>query len=184
MAVLGFGAGGFVAPLRAMESGCRIEGVDLWSDGEALFRELSDEWSGAVNFSCMEAGQWLRKRRERYGLIIEDLSEPHPELGACKPWASFDELPRLIAKKLQPGGSAIFNLLPWPDASWPAILSGVSRPWDEARIIEFDDYENRLLLAANRLETATGISRKIGRLLKGIGSNITGRLRVRNLKSA
>ena len=162
---------------------CRITGVDLWADGEVLFRELSGSWSGPVDFSASEACQWLRRRRGRYGLVIEDLSEPHPRLGACKPWASFDELPRLISKKLRPDGAAIFNLLPWPDASWPAILTMVSRPWPEARVIEFEDYENRLLLAANRLETATGLSRKIRNLLKKIGSSLDRRFRVRNLKS-
>ena len=183
IAVLGFGAGGVVAPLRAMGCDCRITGVDLWADGEVLFRELSGSWSGPVDFSASEACQWLRRRRGRYGLVIEDLSEPHPRLGACKPWASFDELPRLISKRLRPDGAAIFNLLPWPDASWPAILTMVSRPWPEARVIEFEDYENRLLLAANRLETATGLSRKIRSLLKKIGSSLDRRFRVRNLKS-
>ena len=59
----------------------------------------------------------------------------------------------------------------------------VSRPWPEARVIEFEDYENRLLLAANRLETAAGLSRKIRSLLKKIGSSLDRRFRVRNLKS-
>jgi len=181
--LLGFGAGGIIAPLRALECDCRIEGVDLWTEGEVLFREISGDWKGRVEVTHAEAGEWLQSRRGRYDLIIEDLSEPHPELGACKPWSCFDELPRLISKKMRPSGSALFNLLPWPDASWTAILSRVSSPWSEARLIEFDDYENRLLLASSQLESAASLSRRIRNSLRELGSSLHRRFRVRNLRS-
>lgn len=182
VAVLGFGAGGFLAPLRAMGCGCKIEGVDLWEEGERLFRELSDDWAGPVEFSCREAGSWLKNRRGAYDLVLEDLSEPHPELGACKPWASFEELPAVIRGRLRPDGAALFNLLPWPGTSWKAILSTVSRPWAEARVIEFSDYENRLLLAGNSLESAAGLSRKISKALESIDSSLRGSCRLRTFK--
>jgi len=182
MAVLGFGAGGFISPLRAMGCECHIEGVDLWEEGEQLFRELSDDWAGPVEFSCREACSWLKKRRGAYDLVLEDLSEPHPELGACKPWASFEELPEIIHGKLRPDGVALFNLLPWPDTSWKAILSRVSGPWSEASIIEFSDYENRLLLAGSSLESSASLSRKIGKALGSINSALRGGYRLRTLK--
>jgi len=182
--VLGFGAGGFVAPLRALECGCRLECVDLWAEGETLFRELSGNWTGRIEFTCADAVSWLRRRRGLFDLILEDLSEPHPEFGACKPWASIDELPRLIEKKLRPAGAAVFNLLPWPGASWAAVLAKVAGPWTEARLVEFDDYENRLLLVSKRLESAAVISRTIRSSLKKLGSSLHNRLRVRKLKSA
>jgi len=158
--------------------------VNLWPEGETLFRELSGDWKGRIEFTCAEAGGWLRGRRGLYDLILEDLSEPHPEFGACKPWASFDELPRIIEKKLRPAGVAVFNLLPWPGASWTAVLAKVARPWPEARLVEFHDYENRLLLASRRLESATAISRTIRSSLRELGSSLHNRLRVKNLKSA
>ncbi len=182
VAVLGFGAGGFISPLRAMNCECRIEGVDLWEEGERLFRELSEDWAGPVEFSCQEACSWLKKRRRAYDLVLEDLSEPHPELGACKPWASFEELPEIIRGKLHPEGVALFNLLPWPGASWKAVLSRVSNPWPEAHVIEFSDYENRLLLAGNSLESAASLSRKIGKALGSISSRLRGRYRLKTLK--
>ena len=182
MAVLGFGAGGFISPLRAMGCECHIEGVDLWEEGERLFRELSDDWAGPVEFSCREACSWLKKRRGAYDLVLEDLSEPHPELGACKPWASFEELPAIIHGKLRPDGVALLNLLPWPDTSWKAILSRVSRPWAEARVIEFSDYENRLLVAGNSLESSASLSRKIGKALGSINSSLRGGYSLRTLK--
>ena len=124
----------------------------------------------------------MEKRRRAYDLVLEDLSEPHPELGACKPWASFEELPEIIHGKLRPDGVALFNLLPWPDTSWKAILSRVSGPWSEASIIEFSDYENRLLLAGSSLESSASLSRKIGKALGSINSTLRGGYRLRTLK--
>ena len=80
-------------------------------------QEIRKDRLGRIEFTCAEAGGWRRRRRGLYDLILEDLSEPHLEFGACKPWASFDELPRLIEKKLRPAGAAVFNLLPWPGTS-------------------------------------------------------------------
>ncbi len=184
VAVLGFGAGGLVAPLRAMGCGCTIEGVDLWQEGELLFRELCDDWAGPVEFSCREAGSWLKQGRRTYDLVLEDLSEPHPELGACKPWASFQEFPEIISRKLDSDGAALFNLLPWPGTSWKAILSRVSSPWPEARVIEFSDYENRLLLAGKALESAPSLSRKISTALGSISSSLRGRYSLRTFKKS
>jgi hypothetical protein len=78
---------------------------------------------------------------------------------------------------------------------WPAIkksaktgraagLAKIAAPWPEARLVEFDDYENRLLLDSRRLESAVAISRIIRSSLKELGSSLHNRLRVRNLKSA
>lgn len=182
IAVLGFGAGGFISPLRAMGCDCRIEGADLWCGGEALFREISGSWTGPVDFSCMEACRWLRTRRGLYDLVLEDLSEPHPELGACKPWASFEEIPSLISRKLRPGGTALFNLLPWPETSWKALLSKVSSPCPQASVIEFKDYENRLLLAGNSLDSSASLSRRIGKALGEIDSALAGNCRLRTIQ--
>ena len=66
---------------------------------------------------------------------------------------------------------------------WAAVLAKVSDPWTEARLVEFHDYENRLLLASRRLESATAISRTIRNSLRELGSSLDNRLRVRNLKS-
>lgn len=162
---------------------CRIEGVDLWAGGETLFRELSGDWAEEVDFSCLAACRWPRNRRGLYDLVIEDLSEPHPELGACKPWTSFDELPALISRRLRPGGVALFNLLPWPGASWKAIISKVSSPWPQGRIIEFTDYENRLLVAGDCLAPSAKLSRGIGTALRAIDSSLPGSYRLRTLKS-
>jgi len=67
---------------------------------------------------------------------------------------------------------------------WAAVLAKVSDPWTEARLVEFHDYENRLLLASRRLESATASSRTIRNSLRELGSSLHNRLRVRNLKSA
>ena len=108
----------------------------------------------------------MEKRRRAYDLVLEDLSEPHPELRACKPWSSFEELPAIIHGKLRPEGAALFNLLPWTGA----------------RVIEFSDYENRVLVAGNSLESSAILSRKIGKALGSINSSLRGGYSLRTLK--
>src|SRR5262245_16741215 len=73
VALLGFAAGGIVAPLRAMGFPHRLEAVDLSLEGEKLFRELSGAWAGRVSLAHADAAVWLGARRGRYDLIVEDL---------------------------------------------------------------------------------------------------------------
>ena len=76
----------------------------------------------------------------------------------------------------------MFNLLPWPGTSWKAVLSRVSSPWTGARVIEFSDYENRVLVAGNSLESSAILSRKIGKTLGSINSSLRGGYSLRTLK--
>jgi len=179
-AMLGFAGGGVVAPLRALGFAHPVAAVDLSRDGEALFRELSSDWAGEVQLTVEDAGRWLRRRRGRWDLILEDLSVPSPA-GTVKPYVSFDQLPDLIRSRLAPGGIAITNLLPLPGTSWDSLVARIAHPHRNALVVIFEEYENRLILAGDQLPSAAQLSRRLRRALASIGSGQCGRISVRTL---
>ena len=179
-AMLGFAGGGVVAPLRALGFAHPVEAVDLSRDGEALFRELSSDWAGEVQLTVEDAGRWLRRRRGRWNLILEDLSVSSPA-GTVKPYVSFDLLPDLIRRRLAPDGIAVTNLLPLPGTSWDSLTARIARPHRNALAVIFEEYENRLIVAGDQLPGAAQLSRRLGRHLASIGSGQCGRISVRTL---
>lgn len=64
--VLGFAAGGLVAPLRALASDASLFGIDLDPTGEALFREASGAWAGDVRVQVGDAVAWLEAHLARH----------------------------------------------------------------------------------------------------------------------
>jgi spermidine synthase len=179
-AMLGFAGGGIVAPLRAFGFKHPIHAVDLSRDGEDLFRELTSDWAGEVGLEIEEAAAWLRRRRARWDLILEDLSVPSPA-GTVKPYVSFDTLPGLIQQRLAPGGIAITNLLPLPGTSWSSLTARIAHPHRNALAVHFEEYENRFVIAGEALPGASALSRQLGQLLRSIGSGQCGRISVRTL---
>lgn len=179
-ALLGFAGGGMIAPLRAMEYDGAVEAVDLSREGEGIFRELSGGWAGTVTLAEADAADWLRRRRARYDVIVEDLSVPSPA-GTVKPYVSFDALPGLIRARLRPEGVALFNLLPLPGTSWDSILMRVAQPHSSAVCVHMDEYENRFLLAGDALPTAAEASRRVRAALREIGSYMADRVFLRTL---
>jgi spermidine synthase len=179
-ALLGFAGGGMVAPLRAMGYEGAVEAVDLSREGEEIFRELSDDWAGTVTLAEADAAEWLRARRARYDVIVEDLSVPSP-VGTVKPYVSLDTLPELIRARLKPEGVAMFNLLPLPGTSWDALLMRVARPHASAVCVHLDEYENRFVLAGDALPTAADASRHVRGILREIGSYMADRVFLRTL---
>jgi spermidine synthase len=179
VAVLGFGAGGVVGPLRGMGSQHAIEGVDLSPTGEPLFREFCSEWAGDVTLTRGEAYAWLGRKRKPYDFILEDLSESHPEYVAVKPWISLDVLPRRIAEKLTPRGVVVFNLLPWPGTSWSTVTDRISAPFRHACVVYFKEYQNRLLIAGDRLPETREIGKRLRESLRRVRSSQADEISVR-----
>jgi len=178
-ALLGFAGGGMIAPLRAMGCTHAVDAVDLDRAGEKIFRDLSGDWTGPVGLSQSDAVAWLRGRRP-FDAIVEDLSVDSPA-GTVKPYASFDDLPQLVADRLTPAGVAITNLLPLPGTAWNALLMRVALPHARACVLALDEYENRFVLAGRALPTAGEISRSIRAALRSIGSDQERRIAVRTL---
>jgi spermidine synthase len=179
-AMLGFAGGGMIAPLRAMGYPHGIDAVDLSIKGEPLFRELSQEWAGAVRVATAEAASWLRSRRTPYDVIVEDLSTESP-VGVVKPYVTFDVLPDLIRRRLHPGGLAVTNLLPLPGTPWNALMARVALPHARSVVVHLEEYENRFVLAGDTLPSARGVSARLRDALGRIGSDQARKIFVRTL---
>ena len=180
-AILGFAAGGVVAPLRAMGYGHPLLAVDLSLEGERLFRELSDVWCGQVRVTKADAVAWLTRQKRPFDLILEDLSaDVDGEI--TKPPVSLETLPALMAERLAPGGLVITNVLPVPGRSWKRLLPLLAAPHRSAHVIELDEWENRVLIAGARLPPARAVGDALRRHLDGLGSIEADALTVRTLK--
>ncbi len=181
-ALLGFAAGGVVAPLRAMGFQHPIDAVDLSRRGERVFRRISRFPVDDVRVFQGEASAWLRRRRKPYDLIVDDLSVRHATHQAVKPQVSLAVLPELIPRRLTPRGVAVFNLLSSPTLSWSALLSQIGAHFASSLLLDCDDYENRLLIAGARLPSARSLSPRLRGLLRAVGSRQAGRFSVRRME--
>lgn len=170
LAMLGFAAGGVVAPLRAMGFCKTLEAVDLDRAGHALFARTARDWPGTVRFHCADALEYLARGRRGLDGILDDLSIP-ARGGHVKPGVSFAELPRLARARLGTSGVLVSNVLPPVDRSWLAALRGIAAPFRRAVVLRGEDWENRIVVAGNRLPHGPELARRIRELLKAIGSN-------------
>ena len=181
-AVLGFAGGGLVAPLRAMGFGHPLTAVDLSLQYEPLFRELSEPWCGHVDVVQAEASAWLKRDDRSWDLLLDDLSADGPQ-GETKPEVSLTTLPDLMARRLQPRGIAVTNVLPVPSVAWRTLLPTLARPYRRAHVLTFDAWENRVLIAGNHLGTARETAAPIRHALRVIGSGEVYGLSVRELRN-
>lgn len=181
VALLGFAAGGMVAPLRAMSFDTPLHAVDLSLDNVGLFRSMSQSWCGDVRVDRADAVTWLRRRRRPFDLIVEDLaiSSTHD---AVKPDVSLHTLPPLVASRLQPHGVAVTNVLPFPGRAWASVLREIAAPFAHAYVLHLEEYVNRILLTGH-LPNASTVSRRIREALASIGSTQTRTISVRRLST-
>lgn len=181
VAMLGFAGGGMVAPLRALGCEAAIEAVDLDASGERIFRSVAGAWSGRVAFEQAEAAGWLQARPGGWDAIVDDLSAQVPG-EVVKPAVSVDVLPALMASRLGPSGVVVVNGLPCPGRSWPELLARFTAPHAEARVVTFDEFVNRIVLAGRRLPDARTLGARLRTALGRIGSRQARRIRVRTVK--
>jgi len=179
VALLGFAAGGIVAPLRAMGFDAPLEAVDLSLENVALFRDLSAAWCGDVRIDRADAVAWLRASRRRYDCIVEDLAISSAR-DAVKPAASLRTLPELVASRLRPDGIAVTNVLPVPGRTWDSALQRIAAPFDRACVVHMGEYMNRILITG-ALPSTRALARRLRDALARIGSTQTDRIAVRTL---
>src|SRR5262245_59584964 len=74
LALLGFAAGGIIAPWRALQCPGPVDAVDLDLQGASVFHRRCGAWCGEVRVHQADAAAWLRRRPSSYDIIIEDLS--------------------------------------------------------------------------------------------------------------
>ena len=176
VAVLGFGAGGIIAPLRALGCDRRLQAVDVDATGHRLFQQWCPAWAEEVEWRQADATTWLRGYRGRFALLLEDLSEPR-DGDVHKPVDCRRTLPRLMGRRLARDGVAVFNLVPDADGSWPGMAE-VLRRFPCVLEVQYSDYINRTLLAGTRLPGPGVVGRWLQADLRGIGSRLGGRTRV------
>lgn len=180
VALLGFGAGGILAPLKvAGWSGCLIT-VDTDRGGHDLFVRECPSWSTEVCWSQADAVEWLAGQRRRFGVLIEDLSIPRAG-DIEKPESTWNRLPALIRDRLAPGGVAVFNLLKPTGRTWREGLDAVGGRFARKQLVHLDDYENRILVAGRALPDARTLSTSVRQTLDSMGSGQTRRFRVQTL---
>lgn len=181
LGMLGFAGGGVLAPLRCLGFSRKFEAVDLDEASYRLFVEHCYPWASQVNWHNADALTWLRGRRGRYEVLVEDLSIPQ-DRDVIKPEISWTILPALIRRRVAPRGIAIFNLLPPPGHRWTAALAPFRKEFSRLCMIELEEFENRILIAGHRLPDARTLGRALRVALRQLGSNQSGKMRVRMLQ--
>jgi hypothetical protein len=177
--MLGFAAGGIVAPLRAMHWAHPLHAVDLTLEHAAIFREVAATWAGDVRLVQADAAAWLRRTRTKWDVVLEDLTE-RGRACAIKPQVSVDVLPELIAGRLSARGVVAVNVLPVPGLTWDELLVRLASPYRHAIVLDPAQYENRVLLAGPGLTDARATGRAIRAALHRIRSRQAERFAVRS----
>jgi len=179
--VLGFAGGGMQAPLSALGVLAKVHTVDLDRAGYELFCKHCPGWIGRVEWEHADAVDWLHGQAEKFDLLVEDLSVPIGD-DIFKPDVTWKTLPRLMRDRLRTGGVAIFNLLPPPSGVWIEDLKRMAGIFRTARILNFDDFENRILIAGAELPAARAIGAELREALRSIRSRQAGRIHMRKLE--
>lgn len=180
--VLGFAGGGMMAPLRGLGWERRIESVDLERTGHELFQRHCPAWAGGVRWAQGDAVDWLRRQRGRFALLLEDLSIPR-DGDVIKPAVSWEVLPGLMLRRLRPGGVGLANLLRPTSGRWSPDLPRLAAGYATARVVEFDEFENRILVGGDELPSARELGRSLRAALRQVRSRQAGRIRVRHIGS-
>lgn len=176
--VLGFAGGGMMAPLRALGVESVVDSVDLDRTGYELFCQHCPDWAQGVKWEQADAVTWLSQQRPEFALLLDDLSVPC-DGDVFKPEVSWTVLPELIRQRLRPGGFAVFNLMLSPGDRWRARLEQLPSGFSAARVVELDEFENRIVVAGEALPTARELGRSLREALLRIRSRQAKRLGVR-----
>jgi hypothetical protein len=93
-----------------------------------------------------------------------------------KPSVTWDLLPGLMRRRLRPGGVAVFNLMLPPDGIWKRDLTRIAGAFGAARIIDLDEFENRILIAGADLPSARALGKSFREALRQLRSRQAGRI--------
>lgn len=177
--VLGFAAGGMLAPLLSLGITSTIDACDLDRLGFTLFQEYAGPWTDQVRWNHAEAVHWLKDKADgQFAVLLEDLSIAQAG-DITKPEVTWNVLPALILKKLKPNGIAIFNLLRPIDRPWMPSILRIVRQFPAAQIVELDEFENRILIAGDFLPSPRQMGCDIRAALRRLVSRQAGRLKIR-----
>lgn len=177
--ILGFAAGGMLAPLRNLGCDVRVEAVDLDSASYDVFRKHCSAWSGDICWEQADAVAWLRRRRGKYSVLVDDLSVPVSG-DVFKPDLSWEVIPTPVHQRLGDGGVGIFNCLPGPEGRIPLVFAERLVPLGPALVIHLDDFENKIVMAGPGTPSARWVGKELRAALRRLGSLQSDRLQVRS----
>jgi hypothetical protein len=180
LALLGFGGGAILAPLRALGWQSGIDAVDLSLEAVLAYSDIAGSALGDVRVTIADAAAWLRGRRAPFDLIVEDLSVPSAT-DLVMPTVSFDPLPALVAARLRPRGVAIVNVFSPGPEGWSGCLERLSPRGLSAQVVCPHDFDHRLLILGRHLPAARETARGMRAALASIGSRQARRFSLRAL---
>jgi hypothetical protein len=178
--LLGFAAGGLMAPLRAVKSQAEVFSVDLSREGFDLFEEVGSVWKGALAFDQEDAVCWLRAQEVPFDVIIEDLSMP-TEDDVEKPSISWEDLPVLMRDRIAENGVVVTNVLKSEGMNWEPMLNMVRGEYSTTLLIHLQEFENKILVQTDRTISPSLLSRRLRQSLRSIGSDQADQFRVQAL---
>lgn len=176
--VLGFAGGGMQAPLCALGVKAVVHAVDLDRMGWDLFRWHCPKWVRRVRWKKADAVKWLRAQPANFDLLVEDLSVPD-EGDVFKPSITWDVLPPIMRDRLGRGGVAVFNLMPPASGIWLNEVRRIASLFGTARIVSFDDFTNRILIAGECVPPVRELGAMLRTELGGIHSSQAARIHLR-----
>ncbi len=177
--VLGFAAGGMLAPLRNLGCDVRVDGVDLDPVSYDVFQKHCSSWAGDLCWEQADAVAWLGRRRGKYSVLVDDLSVPMSG-DVFKPDVSWEVIPTLMRRRLGAGGVAIFNCLPGPDGRIPSVFAERVASLGPVLVILMDDFENKVVMAGAGMPSARWVGKELRSALRRIGSLQSDRVQVRS----
>lgn len=178
LALLGFAAGGMIAPLRRFASEHVVSGVDLSDRGYQLFCEVASGWRGSVSFERADALAWIRSREQQFDAVVEDLSVSRAN-DIVKPAVCWGDLPAAIYSKLAPRGLSVVNLLPTPGITWNDLIASCSVA--RGVLVQFEHFHNRILITGAMVGDARTAGRNLRATLRILGSETADSIEVRTL---
>lgn len=179
--ILGFAGGSVMAPLRFLGVENAVESVDLDRVGYDLFVEHCSDWAGELKWKRADANDWLKKQSSKFGLLIDDLSIPVND-DVVKPDCSWTTLPALMRSHVRQGGIVISNQLKPDGASWADGMSVFRKQFGQVQIVYLDEFENRIVLAGEKLPPVRETSKRLKAKLNLLGSEQTVLFRMRCVK--
>jgi spermidine synthase len=179
LALLGFGYGAILAPLRALRWPHAIDAVDLSDEGLAVLRRCAGQWIEPLRFSLCEASAYLARRRGRYDMIVVDLSQPVPG-DLTMPDVCFTRLPALISRRLTLRGVVVVNAFSPGAGGWRALIAHLRIPNFDTRIVIPDEFDHRIIICGRRLPRPRALGRALRANLAAIHSRQSRRISVRS----
>lgn len=176
--ILGFAAGGILAPLQALGHPLRITAVDLDDQAYQLWKSRCDPAPLTVDFHAAEALAWSRSHKKKYDLILEDLSVPIGE-DVFKPAISRGPLPACLHQLLRPGGAYVANLLKTADTCWKDWIHPQAGSARHVLIGKLSEHENRFLAVPRKTVPARTAQLQVLEALRQMRSRMEESLTVR-----